>query len=161
MARCAGVASCKGSFVRKHLTRDSDKQETCKGQTEKRYWKGPKLKIGIKDSGTRWQLRLKIERTSDGFNRKTSGLQFKKQAARISSRLQQIRNWTVWRGHPPPNLEILLAALVQRQPDIWDHRNILGNFAPAGWKKEENLWTMVRTWTKWNLIKEPLRTSWP
>jgi hypothetical protein len=44
----------------------------------KRIWMGPECKIGIKDPGTRWQLRLKIERTSDGFNRKTFGLEFMK-----------------------------------------------------------------------------------
>jgi hypothetical protein len=28
-------------------------------------------------------------------------------------------------------------------------------------KKEENVWMMVRTWTNWNLIREPFGTSWP
>jgi hypothetical protein len=27
-------------------------------------------------------------------------------------------------------------------------------------KNEEKLWMFLRTWTKWNLIREPLGTSW-
>jgi hypothetical protein len=37
----------------------------------------------------------------------------------------------------------------------------LGNFSPTGWKKEEKRWMMVRIWTNWNLIREPLGSSWP
>jgi hypothetical protein len=28
-------------------------------------------------------------------------------------------------------------------------------------KNVENLWMVVRTWTNWNLIREPLRMNWP
>jgi hypothetical protein len=28
-------------------------------------------------------------------------------------------------------------------------------------KNEENLWMIVRTWTNWNLIRDPLGMSWP
>jgi hypothetical protein len=45
---------------------------------ERRLLKGPECKMGIKDSGTRQQLHLKIGRTLDGFNRKTFGLEFMK-----------------------------------------------------------------------------------
>jgi hypothetical protein len=38
---------------------------TTKGRIfRKKCWKSPECKIGIKNPGTRWQLHLKIERTS-------------------------------------------------------------------------------------------------
>jgi hypothetical protein len=43
-----------------------------------KFWKSPECKIGIMDTGTRWQLCLKIERTSDGIGRKAFGLEFVK-----------------------------------------------------------------------------------
>jgi hypothetical protein len=47
-------------------------------------------------------LNVKIERTSDGFDRKAFRLEFVNPAAGMASGLQQIRNWRVWRGQPPP-----------------------------------------------------------
>jgi hypothetical protein len=88
----AGVARRKGNFVRKHSTTNSVEQEARKGRTEKRCWKDPECKTGIKDPGTRRQLRLKIERTSDGFDRKAFRLELVKRGAGMSSGLQQIRN---------------------------------------------------------------------
>jgi hypothetical protein len=32
---------------------------------------------------------------------------------------------------------------------------------PGKERNEENIWMMVRTWTSWNLTREPLGTSWP
>jgi hypothetical protein len=80
---------------------------TQKGRTEeKRRWKDPECKMGIKDPGTRRQLRLKIERTSDGFQRKAFGVAFVKRATGMSSGLRRVRNWTFWRGRPPLEREI-------------------------------------------------------
>jgi hypothetical protein len=47
---------------------------------------------GIKDPGTRRQVRLKIERTSDGFNRRAFGLEFVKRAAGMSSGFWEVRS---------------------------------------------------------------------
>jgi hypothetical protein len=122
MTSRTGGARRNGNFVRKHSTRDTVEQETRKVRMEeKRRWKGPECKTLIKDPGTRRQLRFKIERTSDGFDRKAFGLEFVKRAARMPSRLRQIRNWTVGRGRPPPNRKNLLVALAQGDPDMWEH----------------------------------------
>jgi hypothetical protein len=43
-------------------------------------WKGPECKIGMKDPDTRWQLRLEIEGTSEGIDRKALVLEFMKSA---------------------------------------------------------------------------------
>jgi hypothetical protein len=70
---------------------------------EKRLWKAP---------DTRQQLRLNIERTSDGFNRKTFRLELMKQAAGMSSGLLKVRDWTLWRSWLPAKWnKSLLAAL--------------------------------------------------
>jgi hypothetical protein len=92
-----------------------------------RRWKGPECNNGIRDRGLRQQLRgskriknpgirqqlrLKIERTSDGFDKEAFRLEFVKRAAGMFSGLQKIRNWRVWRGRPPlKRKKNLLAAL--------------------------------------------------
>jgi hypothetical protein len=49
------------------------------GQTfRKKCWKGLEGKIEINNPGTRRQLRLKIKRTSEGLDRKASGLKLVK-----------------------------------------------------------------------------------
>jgi hypothetical protein len=55
----------------------------------------------MKNPGTRQQPRLKIERTSEEFNRKALGLEFVKRA----NRMRKMRNWTLWRGGPSPKRE--------------------------------------------------------
>jgi hypothetical protein len=65
------VARLKG-HGKNNVTRGAPKGRT----KEKRMWKSPECKIGIKDPGIRRQLRLKIERTSDWFDRKALGLEF-------------------------------------------------------------------------------------
>jgi hypothetical protein len=73
---------------------------------------GPKGKIGIKNPDPRWQLRLKIERTSEEFDRKAFGLEFVKRATGKSSGLWKMRNWALCRGWPSPKRnKTLLAAL--------------------------------------------------
>jgi hypothetical protein len=64
VTRRAGVARRKGNFVRKHSTRESVEEKTQKERTEeKRGWKDPEFKTGIKESGTGRKLLLKIEKT--------------------------------------------------------------------------------------------------
>jgi hypothetical protein len=56
---------------------------------------------------------LKIEKTSEEFDRKAFGLEFVMRATGMSSGLQKMRNWTLWRDWPPPRWKRnLLAALV-------------------------------------------------
>jgi hypothetical protein len=55
--------------------------------------------------GIRQQLHFKIQRISEEVNRKASGLDFIKQATRMSNRLQKMRKWTLWRGWPPLKLQ--------------------------------------------------------
>jgi hypothetical protein len=77
--------------------------ETTKGRTSgKRRWNGPECKIGIKDSGTRRQPHLKIERRSEGLERKPFRLQVMRRAVGMSSRLRKVRDRTMWRVRPPP-----------------------------------------------------------
>jgi hypothetical protein len=56
----------------------------------------------ISNSGTRQKPHLNIERTSEELNREAFGLEFVKRAFRISSRIQGIEDWTLWRDRSPP-----------------------------------------------------------
>jgi hypothetical protein len=67
--------------------------------------KGPEYKIGIKDPYTRQQLCLKIERTSEGIDWMTFGLEFVKGATTMFNGLWKARDWTVWWGQRPPEQE--------------------------------------------------------
>jgi hypothetical protein len=92
MIRREGVARRKGN-VRKNETRDNVVQGNLRGRTlGRRHQPKPECKIGMKDPGTRQQLHLKIERISDGFDRKAFRLEFVKQAAGMSSGLQKVRD---------------------------------------------------------------------
>jgi hypothetical protein len=51
----------------------------------------------INNSGIRL-LCLKIERRSEELDRKAFGLEFVKRAFGISSEIQRIKDWTLWRG---------------------------------------------------------------
>jgi hypothetical protein len=108
----AGVAGRKGNRHQEHGRNNVARRALIGRMNEKRMWKGPEWKIGIKDPGTRWQLRFKIGMTSDWFDRKAFGLEFMKRAAGMSSRLRQVMNSTLWRGWPPLKWKkSLLAAL--------------------------------------------------
>jgi hypothetical protein len=83
------------------------------GAFESRCRRGPECSIGIRDRGrrrikdpsTRRQLRLKIRWTSEQIDRKIYEIlreKIPKHVVKTSSRLQQMRNWTLWRGRPPP-----------------------------------------------------------
>jgi hypothetical protein len=105
MTRCAGMERHKGHGHQGH-GRNSVARRAPKGRTGiKRLWKGLECKMRIKGPGTRWQLLLKIRRTSDWFNRKDFGLELMKRAAGRSSGLRKVRDWTLWRGRPPPEQE--------------------------------------------------------
>jgi hypothetical protein len=110
-------------------------------EEEKRFWTGPKCKIGIKDPGTKRKPSLKMERISDGFDRKAFGLQFVKQEPEVSSGLLEVKNWALWRTQPPPDWEFriwilwkdgphpkrkknLLVALKYGEPEVWEHRQL-------------------------------------
>jgi hypothetical protein len=60
----------------------------------------------IKDPSTRRQLRLKIKWTSEHIVRKIFyeilREKIPKHVVETSSSLQEMRNWTLWRGRPPP-----------------------------------------------------------
>jgi hypothetical protein len=50
----------------------------------------------INHSNTRRQLRLKIQRTSEEFDREAFGLEFIKRPNRTFGGSLKIRNWTLW-----------------------------------------------------------------
>jgi hypothetical protein len=65
-----------------------------------RRQRGPEYNNGIKDQGTRLQLCLrKVGTTSRNF-RKTVELEVVKRAVRISIRLWEVSDLTMWRGWP-------------------------------------------------------------
>jgi hypothetical protein len=117
MTHRAGMARSKVHVIRKNQTRGKLDRGTRKGRTnEKRLWKGPECKTGIQHPGTRWQLRLKTERTSDGIDRKAFGMDFMKRAAGRSWGLRKMRNWTVWRSQSPPEQDIRNLILWRGRP---------------------------------------------
>jgi hypothetical protein len=82
-----------------------------------------------------------------------------------------MRNWTLWRGQPPPewtgHCGMLDPSKTEEKPTssfrviragCVGARAILELWPSVGKrkKKEENVWMMVRTWTNWNLIRELL-----
>jgi hypothetical protein len=54
-----------------------------------------------KDPGSRWQLHLKIERTSDGIERKAFELEIFKRAPGMFRGLQKVTDWTAWKDRSP------------------------------------------------------------
>jgi hypothetical protein len=134
-------------------------QETQKGQTfRKRRWMGPECNndtrdrglrqqlqgsMQIKNPGTRWQLPLKMERTSEEFDRKAFGLEFVKWVTGISNGLWKMRNCNFVEGSapskgekqgvgilegstPPKQKKTLLAALAYEELDMWEHQPLQG-----------------------------------
>jgi hypothetical protein len=90
MAHRTKVARRKRNIIGKNRTRDKVIRGTLKKR--KRQPK-PKYKIGIKNPGTRRQLHLKVERTSKGFDRKASGLEFVMRVTGMSSGFRKVRDW--------------------------------------------------------------------
>jgi hypothetical protein len=68
-------------------------------------WKDPECKIGINDPDTREQLHLKIERMSDGIDRKALGLEFVKRAPGTFSGLWKVTDLTARRDRRLPENE--------------------------------------------------------
>jgi hypothetical protein len=57
---------------------------------------------GTKNWDVKEQLRLGNERTTRGIYRKSIGLEMAKRIARCTVGLKRIKDWTLWRGRPPP-----------------------------------------------------------
>jgi hypothetical protein len=82
---CSAKVPCHREHGLQRQGKDDIAPRTAKGRTSRmKHWKGPKCKIGIMDPNARRQLRLKIERTSDEFDRKAFRLKFVKRATKIS-----------------------------------------------------------------------------
>jgi hypothetical protein len=58
------------------------------------------------------QPHLKSERTTSKIYRKTVGLEVVKRETEMSARLLKMRNWTLWRGRPPPKWKKSLLAVL-------------------------------------------------
>jgi hypothetical protein len=87
MTHSAKVAQ-RGEHGLQRQGKDDIAPRTLKGQTSRmKCWRGPECKIGIKYQDPRWQLHLKIERTSEGMSRKAFGLEFVKRAIGMFSGL--------------------------------------------------------------------------
>ncbi|PNF41352.1 hypothetical protein B7P43_G14406 [Cryptotermes secundus] len=78
----------------------------------KRLWKSPERNTVIRNRGLRQQLQLRNEVTDLGGEqpryvkeadlRKTARLQIAKRVAGFSVCLRHGKDWTLWRGRPPP-----------------------------------------------------------
>jgi hypothetical protein len=89
--------------------RNHEKTERVCGKARMQQWhKGAMPKTaatqrnGIKNPDTRRQKFLMSERRTSECNRKSFGLEFVKQANRMSSVFRGTRKWTMWRGRSPP-----------------------------------------------------------
>jgi hypothetical protein len=119
ITRHARVAWRRENLFGKYWTRNQTEQETPKRRKDgKRMWKGPKFKKKsirdrglkeqqrgserIKDQGDRRPIYVRKKRITSMIYRKTIELETVKRALEISSGLRRIRNWTLWRGRPPP-----------------------------------------------------------
>jgi hypothetical protein len=109
-----GLKHKEGYIVKKNQTRNNFARGAQRGQT---FGEGrrmdPESSTGVKDSSIRRRLHLKIERTADGrIFGKTYRLEIAKRVAGSSVGLQKIRNWTSWRGRPPPKRKKNLLAML-------------------------------------------------
>jgi hypothetical protein len=105
VTQSADVTRRKGHGHQVQSKNDVAPKTTKRRQSWKKHLKDPECKIGIKDPGTRRQLLLEIERTSDGFDRNTFRPEFVKRASRMSSGLREERDWPVWRSRSPAKRE--------------------------------------------------------
>jgi hypothetical protein len=77
-------------------------------RSKKKCWKGPEFKIGVKNPVTRRQLRLKIERTSEGIDRIGVRIASNRDAQRVAEKEElglvegsapperKIKDWALW-----------------------------------------------------------------
>jgi hypothetical protein len=92
MTRRPRVARREGNFVREYSTRVNVAPKTRKGRA-----------IGIRNRDFKKQLHLESERTTSAINRNIIGLEITK--LHESSGLRHIRNWRLWMGRPPSQVE--------------------------------------------------------
>jgi hypothetical protein len=134
MTHRAKVARRKGHGLQRQGKNNVAPKTTKRRTFGKKCWNAPQCKIVIKNPGTRRQLRLKIERISEGFDRKVFGLEFVRRATGIPSGLRKARERTVWTGRPtlerknkdrtlwrsppPPKRNNLLALLGYEEPEL-------------------------------------------
>jgi hypothetical protein len=124
MIRRAGVARREGNLVREYSTRDNIAPRTRRKRTEEnRRWKGKEWKKGTRSQDIEEPLHLRKGRktvnSNGGWSRrehprlesmgnsieivgKAIERQFGKLADESSVVLHNIKNWTLWRGRPPP-----------------------------------------------------------
>jgi hypothetical protein len=111
MIHHARVAWHRKNVIRKDRTRKQVERGASTGQKDrKRLWRSLECKIGIKNPGTRQQLRRTREFSKTLKN--TLGLEIRKRAVGISSRLQEYKDRTLWRCQPPPKQKKNLLALL-------------------------------------------------
>jgi hypothetical protein len=99
VSRRAKVARHKENTVRRNHIGNNVARRTLKGrglQVE------PDGSIGVKDKETRRRLHPGNERTASRTLSKTLGLDIRQRAVEVPSRLENIKNCTLWRGRPPP-----------------------------------------------------------
>jgi hypothetical protein len=119
MTRCTGIAPRKEHGLQKKAKDDM-------APFGKRRWKNPECNngiTGIRNQSSKQQVRLRKERTTtNGIRAWTSGqqllpgsgrmhmkalyemgsLKIAKQNAGSFARMRSIKEWTLWRGRPPP-----------------------------------------------------------
>jgi hypothetical protein len=71
--------------------------------------------------------------------RKTIGLEIMKRAVRISSELQKIRDWTLWRGPPKTEEEPTHIFSVRRAGNVGAPANLNSSAPNIGKEKEEKV----------------------
>jgi hypothetical protein len=88
---------------RRHIVGNNQTRKNVAGGTlrSRRLQAQPEGNTGTKDEHTRRRLHPRNERTASQTLRKTLRLNIRQQAIKIPSR-SQIKNWTLWRGRPPP-----------------------------------------------------------
>jgi hypothetical protein len=112
MTRRAGVARGKG-HCRQGEGHDNVARGTPKGRTfgKKNRPKMESIK-GLRIQDLKKQLYVRSERTSRRIFGKTIVLEIVKRIAESPIGLRKVRDWTLWRGRPPPKQKKnLLAAL--------------------------------------------------
>jgi hypothetical protein len=74
----------------------------------------------IRNRGFKEQLHLGSKKVSGRIFRKMIRLGITKQIARSSVRMRKMRDWTLWRGLPPPKGKKRLHS--EEEPEMWEHR---------------------------------------
>jgi hypothetical protein len=96
----AKVAWCKRNVIGKNRTGDVVRGTWKRQMFGRRHQPKLERKNGTRNQGLRQQLRSKWKFTKTF--KKTTGLEIVKQIARSTVGLRKIKDWTLWRGWPPP-----------------------------------------------------------